>query len=63
MTNGRTGDGGGYAFYMAAGSNATVRHNRWGRSAGLGPVYPSQWGSVVWTDNAFLDNGQVINRP
>ena len=60
-------DGGGFAVYMNTGphTGTVVQHNRWGRSAYFAPITAggSDTGPITWLDNAFLDNGEVINKP
>ena len=58
-------DGGGYAVYHAGGGTSTFRHNRFGRTTGLGPVYPVGWGSVAWrtTRTSTTDRSSTGREP
>ncbi len=62
--------GGSYAVYIKhLWKSASVSHNRWDRRAAYGPIDFTATTNgttrtpLVWTDNAFEDNGQVIGVP
>lgn len=62
-------DGGGYAMQFRGDSgagditNATIIGNRWTRNHSFGPADFVETTGIVWSDNAYFDNGQVIPSP
>ena len=57
--------GGVYQVYLipAAGDTSIVRHNRWGRTGSAVYSVGGDFSHIVWEDNAYLDNGELIGRP
>ncbi len=43
-------------------SGHIIRSNRWGRAGGP-PCDLFRFTPAIWTDNKYLDNGEVINQP